>query len=717
MLNSLQKYFGYKEFRPLQQEIIQSVIDKKDVFVLMPTGGGKSLCYQLPSVMQKGLTIVISPLISLMKDQVDSLIAVGIKAAFINSTLSYDEINNVKKNLQNGKVDLLYVAPERLRMANFWSFIRMLDISLFAIDEAHCISEWGHDFRPDYRQLAILKTEFPKTPVIALTATATPMVQEDILRQLHLDDAQTFKASFNRENLKYHVIPKGDTYGRLTEYLEAHSRESGIIYCFSRKSVENLTLNLQTDGFNALPYHAGMDKADRTKNQESFIREDTNIIVATIAFGMGIDKPNVRFVIHYDLPKNLEGYYQETGRAGRDGLPSDCVLFYSWGDRMKIEYFIREKSDDKEREIAYQKLQQMTDYCETRLCRRKVLLNYFGESFHHKNCGGCDNCRSSTKRNEFDGTEAAQKFMSCVARVNQRFGINYVIDVLKGAKSERIFQNRHGNLSTYGIGEEFTKKQWQAIARELIQLGYLRQENEPYPIVRLTEKSKDVLFGEEKIYLTKYEEPRIADAVALPKTLHSELFERLRQLRKRIAGEEDVPPYIIFPDTTLTEMATYLPVNWDSLGRITGVGDKKLKLYGPRFLRVIVGYCQEFNIEPTGTSRPRAKPKRKKRSKSEYDTLNFLQQGHSIEEVAKIRDLSCGTIYAHIEQLILKGEAIILDRFIPRKKQRKILKTIRQVGIDYLKPIKENLGEDYSYEEIRLVRAKIMAEEMQKNER
>ncbi len=709
MLNTLQKYFGYKYFRPLQQEIIQSVIDKKDVFVLMPTGGGKSLCYQLPSVMQDGITVVVSPLISLMKDQVDSLLAVGIRAALINSTLSYDEINDVKKKLQQREVDLLYVAPERLRMSNFWAYIKTLDISLFAIDEAHCISEWGHDFRPEYRQLSILKSEFPKIPVVALTATATPMVQEDILRQLHLQDVQTYQASFNRENLKYRVLPKGDTYDILTEYLEVHSKESGIIYCFSRKSVENLTVNLQADGFNALPYHAGLDKTERTKNQDSFIREDTNIIVATIAFGMGIDKPNVRFVIHYDLPKNLEGYYQETGRAGRDGLPSDCILFYSWGDRMKIEYFIREKSDQKEQDVAYQKLQQMTDYCETQLCRRKVILNYFGESYHQKNCSGCDNCL--TERKEFDGTKAAQKFLSCVVRVRERFGVNYVIDVLKGSKAERIFHNRHSNLSTYGIGQEFTKKQWQAIARELIQLGYLKQENEPYPIIRLTEKSKGVLFGNEKVFLTRYEEPEIAAEEKVPVTFHSELFDRLRQLRKRIAGEENVPPYIIFPDTTLNEMATYLPVTWDTLGRMTGVGEKKLKQYGPRFLRVIVGYCQEFNIEPAKLPSRTPKKKRQKRSKSEYDTLNLLQQGHSIEEVAEIRDLSRGTIYAHIEQLILKGEAIILDRFIPSKRQRAIHKTIRKVGIDYLKPIKEKLGDDYSYEEIRLVRAKIMVDE------
>jgi len=590
---TLKKYFGYDEFRPLQKDIISAALARKDVFVLMPTGGGKSLCYQLPAIVQSGLTVVISPLISLMKDQVDALRDLGVTAEFLNSTMTYEEMDDVKKRLLQNKVKILYVAPERLVLDSFLRFLEKLSIDLFAIDEAHCISEWGHDFRPEYRKLVVLREKFSHVPLMALTATATPVVQKDIVKILKMRQPEIFKASFNRANLFYRVLPKGDTYVHLTDYLRAHEKQSGIIYCQSRKTVDRLAQALNDDGFRALPYHAGLETEERTKNQEAFIRENVDIIVATIAFGMGIDKPNVRFVIHYDLPKNLESYYQETGRAGRDGLKSDCILFYSYGDKAKIEYFIDDKPSERERKIALKKLHQLIDYCQSPMCRRKVILEYFGEAYEEENCGACDNClEREDDSKKFDGTIIAQKMLSCVYRLNQRFGMNYVIDVLRGSKSERIFQNGHQHLSTYGIGEKIPKKRWVAFAQELIRLGYLKIEGSTYPVMKLTAKSSDVLFGDEKVMLTPYVEKRPKRAAA-PTEYDNELFERLRQLRKRIADERNVPPYVIFHDRTLQEMAKKLPATWEDLQLIFGMGETKLKQYGPRFLKEIIAFKQK----------------------------------------------------------------------------------------------------------------------------
>ena len=594
---TLKKYFGYEEFRPLQKDIIDAALARKDIFVLMPTGGGKSLCYQLPAIVQPGLTVVISPLISLMKDQVDALRDLGVTAEFLNSTMTYEEMADVKSRLLQNKVKILYVAPERLVLDSFLGFLEKLSIDLFAIDEAHCISEWGHDFRPEYRKLVILREKFPQIPLMALTATATPVVQKDIVEILKMHQPEIFKASFNRANLFYRVLPKNDTYTHLTDYLRAHAKQSGIIYCQSRKTVDRLTLALNEDGFHALPYHAGLDTKERTKNQEAFIRENVDIIVATIAFGMGIDKPNVRFVIHYDLPKNLESYYQETGRAGRDGLKSDCILFYSYGDKMKIEYFINEKTTERERKIALKKLHQLIDYCQSPVCRRKVILKYFGEKYEKENCGTCDNClRQEDDSHKFDGTIIAQKMLSCVYRLDQRFGMNYVIDVLRGSKSERIFQNGHQHLSTYGIGDKIPKKRWVAFAQELIRLGYLAIEGSTYPVMKLTPKSRGVLFGDEKVMLTPYVERRRRRAAA-PAEYDSSLFERLRRLRKRIADERNVPPYVIFHDRTLQELAEKMPTTWDELRFIFGMGETKLKQYGPRFLKEIMAYVQQKDLD------------------------------------------------------------------------------------------------------------------------
>lgn len=704
MLETLHKYFGYTEFRPLQEEIIKAILSKNDVFVLMPTGGGKSLCYQLPSILQDGLTVVVSPLIALMKDQVDSLKDFGIPAEFINSSLTYEQITEVKKKILSKQAKLLYVAPERLVLPQFLEFIDLLNISLFAIDEAHCISEWGHDFRPEYRQLVVLRNKFPHIPLVGLTATATPIVQDDIIEQLKMKEPLKFKASFNRANLFYQVLPKGDTYQQLINYLKSHPADSGIIYCQSRMSVEQLAAALNRDSFRALPYHAGMTGQERTRNQEAFIKDNAEIIVATIAFGMGIDKPNVRFVIHYDMPKNLESYYQETGRAGRDGLKSDCILFFSYGDKAKIEYFIEQKPDAREREVAYNKLHQLIHYAESHVCRRKILLEYFGETHSSENCQHCDNCLKDRKT--FDGTIIAQKLLSCVFRLRERFGMQYVIDVLKGAKSERIFHNQHQTLSTYGIGDEYTKQQWQAYMRELIQLGYLKIEGGQYPTLKLTEKSKNILFNGEKVNLTIYKEikPMVVKDVDLK--LDKNLFDQLRQLRKRIADERNVPPYVIFQDKTLKDMATRIPTTWSQLQNMFGMGESKLKRYGPRFLKEIIAYAQQIGREIEQDT----KPEKTKTAMTEYKTLELLLQGLFLNEVAQKRNIPIRTIYSHIERLILFGEDIILNNYITSERQQTIRKVFHSSGINNIEKVREQLGNEFPLEDLRLVRAKMIVE-------
>ncbi|MCC6545341.1 MAG: DNA helicase RecQ [Nitrospirae bacterium] len=597
MLETLQKYFGFNSFYPLQEDIIRDALNRLDAFVLMPTGGGKSLCYQLPALLFDGLTVVISPLIALMKDQVDGLIADGISATFINSSLNYREIDSRKQSLADNEVKILYIAPERLVMPEFLQFMQGLKVSMFAIDESHCISEWGHDFRPEYRQLSMLKDKFPGVPVMALTATATPVVQRDIISQLRLENCKVYTASFNRKNLYYQIRPKDNPFRQILQYLEERKKESGIIYCQSRKSVEEIAQRLQTKGFRALPYHAGLTSDIRTKNQERFIHDDAEIIVATIAFGMGIDKPNVRYVIHYDLPKSIEGYYQETGRAGRDGLKSECVLFFSYADKFKLEHFIEQKADEKEKQSAYRQLREIMAYCESRVCRRKMLLAYFGEDFDEPDCGNCDNCLEPGEK--FDGTIAAQKILSCIYRTGERFGITYVADVLTGSRNQKILENRHDTIKTYGVGKEYPKEQWQSFTRELIQAGYLKLDGDKYPILKLNEKSRSVLFNNEMVYLTKPEE-RIENRkdeetkkaeIEYDKTL----FERLRTLRKTIADNEQIPPYVIFHDTALKEMSTCCPTSLYDFRNIKGVGEQKLQKYGEIFVKEISGYLGTYS--------------------------------------------------------------------------------------------------------------------------
>ena len=621
MYQTLQKYFGYPDFRPLQKEIVQDVLDAKDTFVLMPTGGGKSLCYQLPALLLDGLTVVISPLISLMKDQVDGLRASGIDAAFLNSTQNYAESKKVTEDIASNNIKILYVAPERLTMSATLSMLAKTKVSLFAIDESHCISEWGHDFRPEYRRLSILKQKFPGVPVIALTATATPKVREDTLSQLGLKDCKTYLASFNRSNLLYEIRPKKETYDQILQYLRKNKGKSGIIYCQSRKNVDSITAKLRKDGFNVLPYHAGLSDRQREKNQEAFIKDKAEIIVATIAFGMGIDKPNVRFVIHYDLPKNLEGYYQETGRGGRDGLECECILFFSHGDRYRIEYFIKQKDKKEEREIALKQLHDMVNYCVATTCRRKVLLRYFGEELAGDNCGACDACLRPKEK--VDGTEEAKILIHCVEELGERYGMNHVLDVLCGANTKKIKEKKHDKLRSFNTGYRHIRSDWQDMTREMIQQGLIMVEGTRYPLLKLTKASSEVMQGLRQVTFTKTTDPEFPETIesdeeeglepdmALAPTLiappprkvskdtDGELFEKLRGLRRELAELHDVPPYIIFADTSLKQMAAKRPTSKEEMLNITGVGEYKLKKYGDMFLKMICAFGGKNGDVPT----------------------------------------------------------------------------------------------------------------------
>src|SRR3989344_682696 len=593
----LQKHFGYSEFKPMQENIINDVVSGKDVFVLMPTGGGKSLCYQIPALINHGVTVVISPLISLMKDQVDSLNANGIGASFINSTLSPAEIEDVKARLLENKDKIVYIAPERLSSQNFIEFLKMIKINLFAIDEAHCISEWGHDFRPDYRKLSLIKTIFPTVPIIALTATAIESVQKDIVHHLKLSNPKIYKVSFDRQNLSYYVRPKEDAYDQIVKYIRNKSKESGIIYCHSRKSAESLSEKLQKDGFRAQPYHAGMSPDERSDNQDMFIRDNIEIIVATIAFGMGINKTNVRYVIHYDLPKTIESYYQEIGRAGRDGLESDCILFFSYGDKIKIEILIEKRRNPEKKQIAYKKLQDMINFCDGTDCRRKMLLEYFGESYEGR-CGKCDTCLQP--REKMNGNEIAKKAIYCIDELGQRFGMNYVVSILVGKNEKRLKNNRHDKLKSYGAGKNYTAKQWQSFIRELVRNGFLDVIGSKYPVLKLNQKSREVMWNKISVALTKSgKTEKMIVEKKVTRKINDELFEILRSLRKIIADTEKIPPYIVFPDTTLKEMSTYYPHNEEELKKIHGVGEVKIEKYGKIFLERIIAYCKVRNIDPS----------------------------------------------------------------------------------------------------------------------
>ena len=590
---SLKKHFGYDEFRPLQEKIVSDALAGRDVFALMPTGGGKSLCFQLPALLRDGLTIVVSPLISLMKDQVDALQTSGIAATFLNSALDRHEAVERLRGLNRGQYRMLYLAPERLMLDGFLERALNWNITQIAIDEAHCISEWGHDFRPEYRELKKLRRHLPDVPIMALTATATKRVRKDIVDQLHLDNARCYVASFNRPNLTYRVVPKSSPYEQVLTFIRSRPNESGIVYCASRKTADSLATKLNGDGVKAKPYHAGLEAKERTKHQELFLRDDARVITATIAFGMGINKPNVRFVVHHDLPKNIESYYQETGRAGRDGLPSECDLLFSASDVVKQRRFIEEKSE-REQRIAQEQLRDMIHYAETRDCRRATLLKYFGEEFP-ASCNGCDNCLEP--RETFDGTVPAQKFLSCIQRVRQKsgfsFGLNHIVDVLNGADTEPIRQRGHDQLSTYGIGQDLKRGAWLAIGRELLRLGLVTAAPGRFATLELTEAGWAALRERKQITLTKpydVQEKKRSKRRAGEIECDEALFEKLRILRRKLADERDVPAYIIFSDVALREMARAYPTTTAEFSRIPGVGQQKLRDFAEPFTTAIAEY-------------------------------------------------------------------------------------------------------------------------------
>jgi len=743
----LKQYFGFSSFRPLQEEIIRDSLEGRDVFAVLPTGGGKSLCFQLPALVQPGLTVVVSPLIALMKDQVDALQAAGVAATFLNSSLAAGESRPRLRGLHHGEFRLLYVAPERLMLSGFLDDLKKWNVNRFAIDEAHCISEWGHDFRPEYRQLQTMRGMFPTVPMMALTATATERVRGDIVRQLHLKDPACYVASFNRPNLTYRVAAKSGAYEQILAYMQARPNESGIVYVQSRKTADSLAAKLSADGVKALPYHAGMTAGDRTKNQEAFLRDETRVICATIAFGMGINKPNVRFVIHHDLPKNIEGYYQETGRAGRDGLPGECLLLFSPGDRVKQMRFIDEKPNPQEREIARAQLEQMIHYAEIATCRREFLLGYFGEKFdpnddvgqggaRHSvradfttldngahgvtrptepvNCAGCDNCL--TPRATWDGTLAVQKFLSCVYRIREKsgfgVGIQHVVEVLCGAETEKIRKFGHQTLSTYNIGDGHARAEWAAIGRELVRLGLLFQNAEKFNIVELTDAGRAALKSRRKVTLTKPVAPtgpvkHRAGEIACDEVL----FETLRTLRKQLADERAVPPYIIFSDVSLRQMARFYPAKEKDFSRISGVGDRKLREFGALFLGAIAAHLQANprqvfadDFPPSGTpSVPVAR--RARLTDTVRETLHFFRQGRSVAEIAKSRGFKDTTIYSHLEEAMLAGETVDVNALVSSSAQQEIAVAFKKCGFRNLVGAVESLGGKYGYGECRVVRA------------
>jgi ATP-dependent DNA helicase RecQ len=704
---TLKKHFGYDQFRPLQEEIIRDALAGRDVFVLMPTGGGKSLCFQLPALMRKGLTIVVSPLISLMKDQVDALQTSGIPATFLNSTLERQEAIARWRGLHRGEYRMLYVAPERLMLETFLERALNWNMAQIAIDEAHCISEWGHDFRPEYRELKKLREHFPDAPVMALTATATERVRADIIKQLKLRDPRCYIASFNRPNLTYRVIPKTAPYEQLLAFIRSRPTESGIVYCASRKSTESLARNLNEDGVSAKAYHAGLTPSERTKNQESFLRDDVRVITATIAFGMGINKPNVRFVVHYDLPKNLESYYQETGRAGRDGLPSECVLLFSASDVAKQLHFIDEKSESEAR-IARTQLRQMVHYAETRECRRATLLHYFGEDYSKPSCDGCDNCL--TPRETFDGTIPAQKFLSCVHRICAKsgfgFGLNHVVDVLRGADTEAIRHRVHNELSTYGIGRDLKRETWQAIGRELLRLGLLECAPGRFATLTLTKTGWDALRQRTSITLTKQIDVVARDQKVRAGAIECDelLFDRLRGLRRKLADDRGVPAYIIFSDVSLREMARTYPATVSEFRRIPGVGEQKLKDFSAQFLDEIRRYLST-NVRRLVTNVDSRRARRRRLNDSQRETLRRFRKGESVDQIAHARGFVRSTIYSHLLAAIECGKIAERDRFFTPAQEKEVAAAFGQVNDGKLVDISAFLGNKYDIGELRIFRA------------
>jgi ATP-dependent DNA helicase RecQ len=717
--NKLNNVFGYEDFRPLQEDIIAQVMDKEDALVIMPTGGGKSLCYQIPALLFDGLTIVVSPLISLMKDQVEQLRQYDIPAIYLNSSLTPHEYEDNVQKLKNGEVKMLYLAPETLLMDKTRELLDNQDVDLFTIDEAHCISEWGHDFRPDYRELTKVRKDFPDATCLALTATATPRVREDIKDILKLGDSETFLASFDRNNLFLKVADKEDPVEQTLDFLYTRKKQSGIIYCFSRKQVEELYVELKKEGHSVKPYHAGLSKKLRNRNQELFIRDDISIIVATIAFGMGIDKPNVRFVMHYDMPKNIESYYQQIGRAGRDGLRSDCFLLYSRSDKQKIQYFINQK-EGKEKEVAEKHLKDLMSFLESDECRRIPLMEYFGESYKKDDCGMCDNCLSLDAEVE-DLTVQAQKFLSCISRTDEQFDAYYITDILRGSTKEEVLKNGHNDLSTYNIGNEWAKEQWVLLGRMLVNQGYLEQE-ENRGALTITEQGRAVLNGKENVFGALDRSDTVIGDEAMDRTTseveknyEKDLFGQLRAKRKELADQQSVPPHAIFPDTTLMEMSYYFPQATDNLMPIYGVGSVKKKKYGMDFLKIIRSYCDEHDIEEQEKTLKKKKEELSKVEKHKRIGEAF-NNGKSIDHLAEQYGVKNVSIIKHLKTYLEEGnelrpEGIVEASSLSTRKRDEVLSVFDEVAPHMLRPIYDKLDKAVGYDELRIMQLYYMAQQ------
>ncbi|GAB4027250.1 DNA helicase RecQ [Spirosoma gilvum] len=689
----LKRYYGYDRFRPMQEAIIQSILSGRDTVVLMPTGGGKSVCFQIPALMLPGVTIVVSPLIALMKDQVGALHMNGIQAAFYNSTQTSREQRDIEADCHKGKLKLLYVSPEKLLTESFFHFLKQINISLFAIDEAHCISSWGHDFRPEYTQLHVLKEQFPTVPTIALTATADKLTRQDIATGLGMIDPAVFVASFNRTNLSLQVLPGQNRLQQIIRLLQQKPNTSGIIYCLSRKSTESLAAKLQEKGFSAAFYHAKMDPDDRTKTQEAFLRDDVRIMCATIAFGMGIDKSNVRWVIHYNLPKNIESFYQEIGRAGRDGAAAQTVLFYSFADVATYKDMLAE-NNPANLGLQLAKLERMQQYADAHTCRRQILLSYFSEELPEP-CGNCDVCRDP--RVTFDGTVLAQKALSAMVRTGERVPMNLLIDILRGSRSQQVLQGGYDQIKTYGAGRDIRFEDWRNYLHQLINIGVIEIAYDQHYALRRGILADQVLYGGRKIDLVRPDDapkPVVEKPKTKTESQRDELFERLRVLRKQVADEQNVPAYVIFTDTTLEDMARQKPTTPDALRNVSGVGERKLQLFGKQFLDEIVGYV-----------RGRVQAGEKPKGSTQLITLELYKNGLSIEEIAAERQLTTGSVASHLVQLSKSGYDIDLASLIDPYERREIEKAIGVVGLEEgrLKAVYDYLGGKYDYGKLTLV--------------
>ncbi len=719
-LQILQNVFGYDEFRSYQQAIIHNVLNHNDTLAVMPTGGGKSVCYQIPALIFPGLTLVISPLISLMEDQVSQLKALGVQAALLNSTLTRAEYQNTLSMISSGTIKLLYMAPETLMLDRTRDLLTSLRVDCLTIDEAHCISEWGHDFRPEYRQLAEVRKTFPEAVCIALTATATPRVQQDIKNILMIAGPNEFIASFDRTNLFLQVSEKKNPVAQTLGLIDRFKNRSGIIYCNSRKQVDELTQILNENGCSVASYHAGLSNEIRKANQAAFIRDDIQVIVATIAFGMGINKSNVRFVLHYDMPQNIESYYQQIGRAGRDGLSAHCQFLFSYGDIQKVKFFISQKVASEQR-VANLHLNALIGFAETEMCRRVPLLHYFGEKYSAEKCNLCDNCLSED-RPLIDVTVPAQKFLSCMYRTGQMFGSAHVIDILRGSKSKKVIEKRHDQLSTYGIGSELSKSQWIQLSRSLIQKGLIVQDQE-FGSLKLTHVARSVLKGEQQVEIRLAEKRDIPEKASANKQsdldYNRELFEHLRACRKSLADRENVPPYVVFSDKALVEMSAYFPQSQESLLQINGVGSVKLDRYGDAFLQVITDFCQAHQIaeivrhSPTSTTlnSPRTTGERANRAKPRHVVVGEkFCQGQSLEAIQSEFNLKFNTLLSHLhkyqmeEGRLPKSDAFLLKSKLSPELLKRVVQAFRENGAERLRPVFKVFQEAVSYDELHLIR-------------